>query len=131
MLGLRHILHLASVDGSSLWNFDPGPHFMELKPSQEAGGWSFSLEAAMIHKFQVGQSVIPTSPLRPSRNTYLVVRQLPPTSYEPQYWIQGVRSGLDCIVCESQIEAADDHRPRFSPTSLGAINPRAPSTKFP
>ncbi|MCC2653758.1 MAG: hypothetical protein K0Q60_3924 [Microvirga sp.] len=49
----------------------------------------------MIHKFEVGQAVVPACPLRPSRNTYLVVKQLPLTSYEPQYWIQGTRSGVD------------------------------------
>ena len=63
----------------------------------------------MIHKFKVGQSVIPVSPARASRNTYLVVKQLPPTSHEPQYWIQGIKSGHDCIVCETQIELAQEH----------------------
>jgi hypothetical protein len=63
----------------------------------------------MIHKFKVGQSVIPVSPARTSCNMYLVVKQLPPTSHEPQYWIQGVKSGHDCIVCETQIELAQDH----------------------
>lgn len=74
----------------------------------------------MIHKFEVGQSVVPASPARPSRNTYVVLKQLPLTSYEPQYWIQGVKNGVDCIVCESQIEAADDHHPRLSFGSMGA-----------
>ena len=78
------------------------------------------MEPAMIHKYEVGQSVVPASPLRPSRNTYVVVKQLPLTSYEPQYWIQGVRSGVDCVVCESQIEAADDHSPSLWLAALGA-----------
>lgn len=78
----------------------------------------------MIHKFDVGQSVVPASPLRPSRNTYVVVKQLPLTSYEPQYWIQGERSGVDCVVCESQIEAADDHQPRLWLAALGVAETR-------
>src|SRR5215218_11520729 len=86
-------------------------------------------EAAMIHKFKVGQSVISASALRPRCNTYLVLKQLPLTSFEPQYWIQGVRSGHDCIVCESQIEAAEDHRPRLSYASLGALKARPQSRK--
>ncbi len=85
------------------------------------------MEPAMIHKFEVGQSVVPASPLRPSRNTYVVVKQLPLTSYEPQYWVQGVRSGVDCIVCESQIEAADDHQPSLSFAAMGALKTRAQS----
>jgi hypothetical protein len=85
------------------------------------------MEPAMIHKFEVGQSVVPASPLRPSRNTYVVVRQLPLTSYEPQYWVQGMKSGVDCIVCESQIEAADNHQPRLSFATLGALETRAPT----
>jgi hypothetical protein len=72
----------------------------------------------MIHKFKVGQSVIPVSPARPSRNTYLVVKQLPPTSHEPQYWIQGVKSGHDCIVCETEIELAQDRLPHRTSASL-------------
>ena len=87
------------------------------------------MEPAMIHKYEVGQSVVPASPLRPSRNTYVVVKQLPLTSYEPQYWVQGVRSGVDCVVCESQIEAADDNQPRLSFAALGALETRAPSRK--
>ena len=87
------------------------------------------MEPAMIHKFEVGQSVVPASPLRPSRNTYVVVQQLPLTSYEPQYWVQGVRSGVDCIVCESQIEAADDHQPSLSFAAMGALETRAQSGK--
>lgn len=87
------------------------------------------VEPAMIHKYEVGQSVVPASPLRPSRNTYVVVKQLPLTSYEPQYWIQGVRSGVDCVVCESQIQAADDHQPRLSFAALGALGARAPTRK--
>jgi hypothetical protein len=85
------------------------------------------MEPAMIHKFEVGQTVVPASPLRPSRNTYVVVKQLPLTSYEPQYWVQGVRSGMDCIVCESQIEAADDHQPSLSLAAMGALEARAQS----
>lgn len=81
----------------------------------------------MIHKYKVGQSVIPASPLRPSHNTYLVIKQLTPTSHEPQYWIQGVRSGHDCIVSESQIEAAEVRRPRLSYTSLGLLKARPQS----
>ncbi len=87
------------------------------------------MEPAMIHKFEVGQSVVPANPLRPSRNTYVVVKQLPLTSYEPQYWVQGVRSGVDCIVCESQIEAADDHQPSLSFAAMGALETRAQSGK--
>ena len=83
----------------------------------------------MIHKFKVSQSVISASPLRPSRNTYLVVKQLPPTSHEPQYWIQGVKSGHDCIVCESQIEAAENSRPPLSHASLGSLKVRPQSGK--
>jgi len=75
----------------------------------------------MIHKFEVGQSVVPASPLRPSRNTYVVLKQLPLTSYEPQYWVQGLKSGADCIVCESQIEAADDHQPSLWLSALGDL----------
>jgi hypothetical protein len=78
----------------------------------------------MMHKFKVGQSVIPARPLRPSRNTYLVLKQLPPTSHEPQYWVQGVRNGHDCIVCESQIEAAGVHRMRLPHASLGYLKAR-------
>lgn len=83
----------------------------------------------MIHKFEVGQAVVPACPLRPSRNTYLVVKQLPLTSYEPQYWIQGTRSGVDCVVCESQIEAADDHQPSLSFAAMGALEMRTHSVK--
>ncbi|MCD6070556.1 MAG: hypothetical protein K0R61_2607 [Microvirga sp.] len=83
----------------------------------------------MIHKFEVGQAVVPACPLRPSRNTYLVVKQLPLTSYEPQYWIQGTRSGVDCVVCESQIEAADDHQPSLSFAAMGALEMRTHSSK--
>jgi hypothetical protein len=87
------------------------------------------MEPAMIHKYEVGQSVVPACPLRPRRNTYVVLKQLPLTSYEPQYWIQGVRSGVDCIVCESQIEAADDHQPSLSFAAMGALETRAQSGK--
>jgi hypothetical protein len=87
------------------------------------------MEPAMTHKFEVGQPVVPASPLRPGRNTYLVVKQLPLTSYEPQYWIQGVRSGVDCIVCESQIEAADDHQPSLSFAAMGVHGTRLQSGK--
>lgn len=87
------------------------------------------MEPAMIHKYEVGQSVVPASPLRPSRNTYVVLKQLPLTSYEPQYWVQGLKSGVDCIVCESQIEAADDHRPSLWLAALGALETRASSRK--
>jgi hypothetical protein len=87
------------------------------------------MEPAMIHKFKVGQAVVPACPLRPNRNTYLVVKQLPLTSYEPQYWIQGIRSGVDCIVCESQIEAADDHQPSLSFAAMRALGTRAQSGK--
>ncbi len=83
----------------------------------------------MIHKFEVGQSVVPASPLRPSRNTYVILKQLPLTSYEPQYWVQGVSSGVDCIVCESQIEAADDHQPSLSFAAMGALEARTQSGK--
>lgn len=83
----------------------------------------------MIHKFKVGQSIIPAHPLRPSYNTYLVIKQLPPTSHEPQYWVQGVRSGHDCIVCESQIEAAENHRPHLPHDSLGSLKARPQSRK--
>ncbi len=83
------------------------------------------MEPAIIHKYEVGQSVVPASPLRPNRNTYVVVKQLPLTSYEPQYWIQGVRSGVDCVVCESQIEAADDHQPSLLFAAMGALEARA------
>ena len=83
----------------------------------------------MIHKFEVGQAVVPACPLRPSRNTYLVVKQLPLTSYEPQYWIQGTRSGVDCVVRESQIEAADDHQPSLSFAAMGALEMRTHSSK--
>jgi hypothetical protein len=61
----------------------------------------------MVHKFKSGQSVVPASPRRPSCGTYLVLKQLPDTSYEPQYWIQGVHNGVDCIVRESEIRAAE------------------------
>jgi hypothetical protein len=83
----------------------------------------------MIYKFEVGQAVVPACPLRPSRNIYLVVKQLPLTSYEPQYWVQGVRSGVDCIVCESQIEAAGDHQPSLSFAAMGALETRVQSGK--
>ena len=84
----------------------------------------------MIHKFEVGQSVVPARPLRPSRNTYVVLKQLPLTSYEPQYWIQGMGSGMDCVVCESQIEAADDHQPSLWFASLGISEAGARSGKL-
>ena len=83
----------------------------------------------MFHKFEVGQSVVPASPLRPSRNTYVVLKQLPLTSYEPQYWIQGLTSGVDCIVCESQIEAAEGDLPSLSIAILGAFKTRPQSGK--
>jgi len=89
------------------------------------------MEPAMIHKFEVGQSVVPACPLRPSRNTYVIVKQLPLTSYEPQYWVQGMRSGVDCIVCESQIEAADDHQPSLWLAALDVSETRAQSGKLP
>ncbi len=87
------------------------------------------MEVAMTHKFKVGQSVVPANPLRSSCNTYLVVKQLPLTSYEPQYWIQGVKSGVDCIVCESQIEAAEGDLPSLSIATLGALKTRPQSGK--
>ena len=87
------------------------------------------MEPAMIHRFEVGQYVVPASPLRPSRNTYVILKQLPLTSYEPQYWIQGIKSGMDCIVCESQIEAADDHQPRLSFAALGDLKTRVQSRR--
>jgi hypothetical protein len=87
------------------------------------------MEPAMIHKFGIGQAVVPAYPLRPSRNAYVVVKQLPLTSYEPQYWIQGVRSGVDCVVCESQIKAADDHQPSLSFAAMGALATRVQSGK--
>jgi len=83
----------------------------------------------MIHKYEVGQSVVPASPVRPSRNTYVVVKQLPLTSYEPQYWIQGMGSGVDCVVCESQIEAADDHQPSLWFAALGVPETGAQSSQ--
>ena len=85
----------------------------------------------MIHKFEVGQSVVPANPVRPSRNTYVVVKQLPLTSYEPQYWVQRIGSGVDCIVCESQIEAADDHKPSLWFAALGSPETRAQSGRSP
>ncbi len=81
----------------------------------------------MTHKYKVGQSVVPASPLRGSYDTYLVVKQLPPTSYEPQYWVQGMRSGMDCIVCESQVKAAGDRQPSLASASLGALKIRPQS----
>ena len=87
------------------------------------------MEPAMIHKFEVGQSVVPASPLRRSRNTYVVMKQLPLTSYEPQYWVQGVINGVDCVVCESQIEAADDHQSSLWFAAMGVPETRAPSGK--
>ncbi len=87
------------------------------------------MEPPMIHKFGIGQAVVPACPLRPSRNTYVVVKQLPLTSYEPQYLVQGTRSGVDCVVCESQIEAADDHQPSLSFAAMSALKTRVQSGK--
>jgi hypothetical protein len=78
----------------------------------------------MIHKFEAGQFVVPAHPLRPSRNTYLILRQLPSTSYEPQYVIQGVSSGIECIVCESEIKAAGRDHSQLPVASLGAFKAR-------
>jgi len=76
----------------------------------------------MIHKFKVGQCVVPAGPPRPGHSTYLVLKQLPGTSYEPQYWIQGERSGIDCIVRESQIKAADGTPPHLGSINLSDLN---------
>lgn len=84
----------------------------------------------MIHKFEVGQSVVPACPLRPSRNTYVILKQLPLTSYEPQYWVQGMRSGADCIVCESQIEAGDNHQPNLRFAAFEVVETRAQSGRL-
>lgn len=75
----------------------------------------------MIHKFKVGQFVLPAGSPRPDCDTYLVLKQLPGTSYEPQYCIQGERSGIDCIVRESQIKAADSAPPHLGSTSLSEL----------
>jgi len=69
----------------------------------------------MVHKFKLGQCVIPARPQRRSCGAYIVVKQLPDTSYEPQYWIQGVASGIDCIVRESEIKAAETAEPGIRP----------------
>jgi hypothetical protein len=71
------------------------------------------MEPAMIYKFEVSQSILPTNPVRPRRNTYLFVKHLPLISNEPQYWVEGMRSGLDCIVCKAQIEATDEHQQKL------------------
>ncbi|WP_230532774.1 hypothetical protein [Microvirga roseola] len=64
----------------------------------------------MVHRFKIGQTVMPAACQRANPNKYLVVRQLPDTSYEPQYLIQGETSGIDCIVRESEIREADNVR---------------------
>ncbi len=110
-----------------LWNIDPDLQLSCRIHYEGQGLMVPGMEVAMIHKFKVGQSVVPANPLRSSCNTYLVVKQLPLTSYEPQYWIQGVKNGVDCIVCESQIEAAEGHVPSLSFASLGALKTRAQS----
>jgi hypothetical protein len=38
-----------------------------------------------------------------------------------------VKNGVDCIVCESQIEAAEGHLSSLSFASLGALKTRAQS----
>lgn len=62
----------------------------------------------MDHKFRIGQSVMPANSRQASPSTYRVVQLLPATSHEPQYRIQGVTSGIDCIVRESEIKAAEE-----------------------
>jgi hypothetical protein len=57
----------------------------------------------MRSRFQVGQSVRPANPQVNNPDTYLVLQVLPETSYEPQYRIKGVSSGVECVVCETQI----------------------------
>jgi hypothetical protein len=60
----------------------------------------------MRHKFNVGQSVYPANTRVKNPDTYLIVQVLPETSYEPQYRVKGVSSGVECVVCETQITSS-------------------------
>ena len=58
----------------------------------------------MRHKFETGQAVVPAHPRNDRHHMYYIVQLLPETSYEPQYRIQQVESGITCIVAESDIK---------------------------
>jgi hypothetical protein len=60
----------------------------------------------MRHKFNVGQSVYPANSRVKNPDTYLIVQVLPETSYEPQYRVKGVSSGVECVICETQISSS-------------------------
>jgi hypothetical protein len=79
----------------------------------------------MRHKFNVGQSVRPANPRVKNPDTYLIVQVLPETSYEPQYRVKGVSSGVECVVCETQISSSKPRRGMTMPSlqSMGADNP--------
>ena len=61
----------------------------------------------MRHRFEVGQAVVPAHPRRDCCHVYYIVQLIPETSYEPQYRIQEVKSGITCVVAEADIKVAE------------------------
>jgi hypothetical protein len=61
----------------------------------------------MTHKFQVGETVVPTHPRGTNPGTYVVVQVLPETSHERQYRIKSLSSASECVVSETQIKAME------------------------
>jgi carbohydrate-binding DOMON domain-containing protein len=64
----------------------------------------------MRHKFEIGQAVVPASPRKDRHHVYYIVQLIPETSYEPQYRIQEAKSGITCVVAETDIKVAEVHR---------------------
>jgi hypothetical protein len=63
----------------------------------------------MRHKFDVGQAVVPANPRRDCHHIYYIIQLIPETSYEPQYRVEEVNSGITCVVAESDIKRAPLH----------------------
>ncbi len=61
----------------------------------------------MMHKFQVGQTVLPAHPRGANPSTYVIVQVLPETSHERQYRIRALSSAAECVVGETQIKAME------------------------
>ncbi|KAA2235058.1 hypothetical protein [Salinarimonas soli] len=60
----------------------------------------------MPHRFQVGQTVIPTVYIREFDAVYEVVRLMPEdVTGEPQYRLKNVRTGIELVSREAEMRA--------------------------
>ncbi len=60
----------------------------------------------MRHKFAIGQAVAPANPRKDRHHIYFIIQLIPETSYEPQYRVEEAKSGITCVVAESDIKSA-------------------------